>query len=71
MIQDNYLTQLQQTCAQVSVYLINGIKLSGVIDGFDQYTILLKDNKNTVNQLIYKHAISTIVPSRNSASTNE
>jgi host factor-I protein len=46
----------------VSIYLVNGIKLQGQIDSFDQFVILLK---NTVNQMVYKHAISTIVPERN------
>jgi len=45
----------------VSIYLVNGIKLQGKIDSFDQYVIMLK---NTVSQMVYKHAISTIVPSR-------
>jgi host factor-I protein len=46
----------------VSIYLVNGIKLQGQIDSFDPFVILLK---NSVNQMVYKHAISTIVPSRN------
>jgi host factor-I protein len=45
----------------VSIYLVNGIKLQGQIDSFDQFVVLLK---NTVSQMVYKHAISTIVPSR-------
>jgi host factor-I protein len=45
----------------VSIYLVNGIKLQGQVDSFDQYVILLK---NTVTQMVYKHAISTIVPAR-------
>jgi len=46
----------------VSIYLVNGIKLQGQIDSFDQFVVLLK---NTVNQMVYKHAISTVVPARN------
>jgi host factor-I protein len=46
----------------VSIYLVNGIKLQGQIDSFDQFVVLLR---NTVNQMVYKHAISTIVPARN------
>ena len=46
----------------VSIYLVNGIKLQGQIESFDQFVVLLK---NTVSQMVYKHAISTIVPSRN------
>ena len=46
----------------MSIYLVNGIKLQGKIDSFDQFVVLLR---NTVNQMVYKHAISTIVPARN------
>jgi host factor-I protein len=46
----------------VSIYLVNGIKLQGTIDSFDQFVVLLK---NSVNQMVYKHAISTVVPARN------
>jgi len=49
----------------VSIYLVNGIKLQGVIESFDQFVVLLK---NTVSQMVYKHAISTIVPARNVSS---
>ena len=49
------------TIAAVSIYLVNGIKLQGQIDSFDQFVVLLK---NTVNQMVYKHAISTVVPAR-------
>ncbi|MGH8549513.1 MAG: RNA chaperone Hfq, partial [Methylococcales bacterium] len=45
----------------VSIYLINGIKLQGKIDSFDQYVVMLK---NSISQMVYKHAISTIVPAR-------
>jgi host factor-I protein len=45
----------------VSIYLVNGIKLQGQIESFDQFVVLLK---NSVNQMIYKHAISTVVPAR-------
>ena len=45
----------------MSIYLVNGIKLQGQIESFDQFVVLLK---NTVNQMVYKHAISTVVPSR-------
>jgi host factor-I protein len=46
----------------VSIYLVNGIKLQGTVESFDQFVVLLR---NTVSQMVYKHAISTIVPSRN------
>ena len=60
-LQDEFLNQLRKEHVAVSIYLVNGIKLQGNIDLFDQYSILLK---NTVTQLVYKHAISTIVPIR-------
>jgi host factor-I protein len=46
----------------VSIYLVNGIKLQGQVESFDQFVVLLK---NSVSQMVYKHAISTVVPSRN------
>jgi host factor-I protein len=61
-LQDDFLNKLRKEHVSVSIYLMNGIKLQGNIESFDQYAILLK---NTVSQLVYKHAISTIVPMRN------
>ncbi len=61
MLQDPFLNALRKEHVQVSIYLVNGIKLQGQVDSFDQYVILLK---NTVVQMVYKHAISTIVPAR-------
>lgn len=60
-LQDPFLSALRQEQVQVSVYLVNGIKLQGQIENFDQYVVLLR---NAVTQMIYKHAISTVVPSR-------
>lgn len=60
-LQDPFLNALRKEHVQVSIYLVNGIKLQGQVDSFDQYVILLK---NTVTQMVYKHAISTIVPAR-------
>lgn len=60
-LQDPYLNQLRLEHVPVSVYLVNGIKLQGQIESFDSYVILLR---NTMTQMVYKHAISTIVPSR-------
>ena len=60
-LQDPFLNTLRKEHVQVAIYLVNGIKLQGHIDSFDQYVVLLK---NTVTQMVYKHAISTIVPSR-------
>ena len=61
-LQDPFLNQLRKERVPVSIYLVNGIKLQGQIDSFDQLVVLLK---NTVNQMVYKHAISTVVPARN------
>ena len=60
-LQDPFLNQLRKERVPVSIYLVNGIKLQGQIDSFDQFVVLLK---NTVNQMVYKHAISTVVPAR-------
>lgn len=61
-LQDPYLNALRKEKIPVAIYLVNGIKLQGQIDSFDQFVILLK---NTVSQMVYKHAISTVVPARN------
>ena len=61
MLQDPFLNALRKEHVAVSIYLVNGIKLQVQVDSFDQYVILLK---NTVTQMVYKHAISTIVPAR-------
>lgn len=60
-LQDPYLNSLRRERIPVSIYLVNGIKLQGQIESFDQFVILLK---NTVSQMVYKHAISTVVPAR-------
>lgn len=60
-LQEPFLNALRKEKVPVSIYLVNGIKLTGQIDSFDQFVVLLR---NTVNQMVYKHAISTIVPSR-------
>src|SRR5512140_421692 len=61
LLQDPFLNTLRKEHVPVSIYLVNGIKLQGQIESFDQYVVLLK---NTVTQMVYKHAISTIVPGR-------
>ena len=61
-LQDPFLNALRKERVPVSIYLVNGIKLQGQIESFDQFVVLLKNN---VSQMIYKHAISTVVPSRN------
>ena len=60
-LQDPYLNILRKERVPVSIYLVNGIKLQGQIESFDQYVVLLR---NTVTQMVYKHAISTVVPGR-------
>jgi len=61
-LQDPYLNALRKEKVAVSIYLVNGIKLQGQIESFDQFVILLK---SAVSQLVYKHAISTVVPAHN------
>lgn len=61
-LQDPYLNALRREKTPVSIFLVNGIKLQGQIESFDQFVILLK---NTVSQMVYKHGISTVVPSKN------
>lgn len=60
-LQEPFLNTLRKEKVQVSIYLVNGIKLQGQIESFDQFVVLLRNN---VNQMVYKHAISTIVPAR-------
>ena len=62
LLQDPFLNLLRKEHVPVSIYLVNGIKLQGQIDSFDQFVVLLR---NSVSQMVYKHAISTIVPARN------
>ncbi|NEV60930.1 RNA chaperone Hfq [Thiorhodococcus minor] len=61
-LQDPFLNALRKERVPVSIFLVNGIKLQGQIESFDQFVVLLKNN---VSQMIYKHAISTVVPARN------
>jgi host factor-I protein len=61
-LQEPFLNALRKEKVPVSIYLVNGIKLQGQVDSFDQFVILLR---NSISQMVYKHAISTIVPSRN------
>ena len=61
-LQEPFLNALRKDRIPVSIYLVSGIKLQGQIESFDQFVILLR---STVSQMIYKSAISTVVPSRN------
>ena len=60
-LQDPFLNALRKEKVPVSIYLVNGIKLQGQVDSFDQFVVLLR---NSVSQMVYKHAISTVVPGR-------
>ena len=60
-LQDPFLNVLRKERIPVSLYLVSGIKLQGQVESFDQFVILLK---NAVSQMVYKHAISTVVPAR-------
>tara|TARA_B110000196_G_C20941913_1_gene565007 strand:- start:539 stop:763 length:225 start_codon:yes stop_codon:yes gene_type:complete len=61
ILQEPFLNALRKEKIPVAIYLVNGIKLQGQVDSFDQYVIILR---NTINQMVYKHAISTIVPTK-------
>jgi len=57
-LQDTYLNKLRKEKIPVIIYLTNGVRLKGVIKGFDNFVVFLKES---TSQLIYKHAISTIM----------
>ena len=61
-VQDTFLEVLCQGKEPVSIFMVNGIKLQGTIESYDQFVVVLK---NVNSQVVYKHAISTIMPSRN------
>ena len=61
LLQDAFLHQLLTEAVPVSIFLVNGIKLHGVVDAFDHETIMLK---SSITQMVYKHAVSTVVPSK-------
>lgn len=67
-LQEPFLNTLRKERIPVSIYLVNGIKLQGQIESFDQFVVLLR---NSVSQMVYKHAISTIVPGRPVRFSNE
>lgn len=62
-IQDQFLNQLRKDGTQVTVFLLNGFQLRGLVRGFDNFTVLLEVQGK--QQLIYKHAISTFAPEKN------
>lgn len=61
-LQDNILNEVRKKKISVTVFLINGYQLSGLVIGFDSFTLLL--NNEGKEQMVYKHAISTIVPQK-------
>ena len=61
-LQDPFLNALRKEGIPVSIYLVNGNKLQGKIESFDQFVVLLG---NSVSQMVYKHAIATVLPERN------
>jgi len=67
-LQDPFLNALRKERIPVSIFLVNGIKLQGQVESFDQYVVLLRNN---VSQMVYKHAISTVVPARNPKISSE
>ena len=60
-LQETFLNQIRKEKLSVTIFLINGVKLQGIITWFDNFSILLK--RDTHVQLVYKHSISTIMPS--------
>ena len=60
-LQDVFLNQMRKEKIPVTMYLVNGARLTGMIKGFDNFVILLKQENQ---QLVYKHAISTIIPDK-------
>ena len=61
VLKDSFLNELLKEKVTVSIFLVTGIKLHGIVDGFDDDVIMLK---NGVTQMVFKHAISTVVPAR-------
>jgi host factor-I protein len=60
-LQDIFLNQMRKEKIPVTMYLVNGARLTGTIKGFDNFVILMKQENQ---QLVYKHAISTIIPEK-------
>lgn len=60
-LQDTFLEELRKQNMQVSIFLVNGIKLHGMVDCYDEHVVMLK---NGITQMVYKHAISTVVPAK-------
>ena len=63
-LQDPFLNALRKEKIPLFIFLVNGIKLKGMIEAFDQFSIILRNSDDHINQMIYKHAISTIAPTK-------
>lgn len=61
-LQDTFLNSVRKDKIRITIFLVNGYKLNGVVKGFDNYIVILEGDKG--QQLIYKHAISSIIPSK-------
>jgi len=61
-LQDSFLNQVRKESIPLTIYLVNGFQLRGLVKGFDNFTVVLENDGK--QQLVYKHAISTITPSR-------
>ncbi len=61
-LQDVFLNQARKDRMSITIYLVNGFQFRGVVKGFDNYTVILESEGK--QQLVYKHAISTIIPQR-------
>jgi host factor-I protein len=61
-LQDVFLNSVRKTKVPVTIFLVNGVKLQGIITGFDNFCVLLR--RDSHSQLVYKHAISTIMPTQ-------
>ena len=60
-VQDVFLNNIRKNKTPVTIFLVNGVKLQGVVTWFDNFCVLLR--RDTHSQLVYKHAISTVMPS--------
>lgn len=61
-LQDTFLNQVRKQKTPLTIFLVNGVKLQGVITWFDNFCVLLR--RDGLSQLVYKHAISTVMPSQ-------
>lgn len=69
-LQDKFLKTLCEKQCPASIFMVNGVKLQGSIEAFDKYVVVLKNNKGSGGQIVFKRAISTIVPTQMDYSVN-